>query len=45
MKITVIAVSAPVLQRLRKYEKKFKESYPDESLEFALYYVAGGEWR
>lgn len=42
MKITVIAVSAPVLQKLRKYEKKYRERYSSETLEFALYYVAGG---
>ena len=42
MKITVIAVSAPVLQKLSVYEKRYREKYPDESLEFAFYYVAGG---
>ena len=40
MRITIIAVSAPVLHQLTLFQKEFQEKYGEKKIEFSMFYVA-----
>ena len=43
MKITIIAVSVSALSQIQIFQKEYVKKYPEDAIDFAVFYVAGME--
>ena len=43
MKITIIAVSVSALSQIQIFQKEYAKKYPEDAIDFAVFYVAGME--
>ena len=41
MKITIIAVSVSALSQIQIFQKEYAKKYPEDAIDFAVFYVAG----